>query len=64
MTLGQILFELHATQKRTDGRTEGRTDKGKSKCPPLKGGHKHVFLTDAFMKTFSNKSILQLQLST
>jgi hypothetical protein len=33
-------FELRATQKRTDGRTEGRTDKGKSKCPPLKLGRK------------------------
>jgi hypothetical protein len=29
MTLGQLLFELRATQKgdgRTEGRTEGRTD--------------------------------------
>jgi hypothetical protein len=41
MTLGQILFELRATQKRTDGRTDGWTDKGKSKCPPLKWGHKN-----------------------
>jgi hypothetical protein len=33
--LGQILFELRATQKRKDG----QTDQGKSKCPPLKLGH-------------------------
>ena len=30
MTLCQILFELRATQKRTDGRMDGHTDKGKS----------------------------------
>jgi hypothetical protein len=48
MTLGQIRFELRATQKRMDGRKDGRmdgrmdgrTDKGKSNCPPLKFGHK------------------------
>jgi hypothetical protein len=39
MTLGQILFELRATQRRTEGQTDGRTDRGKSKCPPLKWGH-------------------------
>jgi hypothetical protein len=38
MTLGQILYELHATQKRTEGRKEGRTHKGKSKCPSYSGG--------------------------
>jgi hypothetical protein len=31
--------ELGATQKRTDRRKDGRTNKGKSKCPPLKWGH-------------------------
>jgi hypothetical protein len=30
MTLEQILYELRATQKRTDGQNDGQTDKGKS----------------------------------
>jgi hypothetical protein len=41
MTVGQILFELRATQKRTEGQTDGRMGKGKSKCPSLKWGHKN-----------------------
>jgi hypothetical protein len=30
--------------ERTDGRKDGRTDKGKSKCPPLTWGHKNCFM--------------------
>jgi hypothetical protein len=38
MTLGQLLFELRATQK-GNRRTDRWTDKGKSKCPqPYSGG--------------------------
>jgi hypothetical protein len=43
MTLGQILFELRATQKRTDGRKDGGT-RVNLNPPPLKWGHKKAIL--------------------
>jgi hypothetical protein len=36
MTLGQILL---SNMRHKRERTDGRTDKGKSKCPPLKWGN-------------------------
>jgi hypothetical protein len=43
MNLGQILFELCATQKRTKGRKDGWMDKGKSKSPiPKVGAQKDI----------------------
>jgi hypothetical protein len=40
MTLGQLLFELPATQKEN-----GRTDNGKSKCLPIVGAQKSIVNT-------------------
>jgi hypothetical protein len=42
MTLGQIPFKLHETQKRTDGRTDGWTRVNLNTPPPIVGAQKRL----------------------